>query len=58
MRLDAEYVPSPRNGPVREFLRRADFSEEAENRFTIAATADNRSPGHIAWVQKRSRLAG
>jgi FkbH-like protein len=57
-RLVAEYVPGPRNEPVREFLRRTGFCEEAENRFVIAATAESRSPGHIEWVQKRSRLAG
>jgi predicted enzyme involved in methoxymalonyl-ACP biosynthesis len=57
-RLVAEYVPGPRNEPVREFLRRTGFSEEAENRFAIAATSDSRLPGHIEWVQKRSRLAG
>jgi FkbH-like protein len=57
-RLVAEYVPGPRNEPVREFLRRAGFSEEAENRFVIAALGESRLPVHIEWVQKRSRLAG
>ena len=57
-RLIAEYVPGPRNEPVREFLRRAGFAEESENRFAIAATGESRMPGHIEWIQKRARLAG
>jgi FkbH-like protein len=56
--LVAEFVPGPRNEPVREFLRRAEFSEDAENRFVIAALGESRLPVHIEWVQKRSRLAG
>jgi FkbH-like protein len=57
-RLVAKYVPGPRNEPVREFLRRAGFSEETENRYVIAALGERRLPVHIEWVQKRSRLAG
>jgi len=57
-RLVADYVPGPRNEPVREFLRRAGFSEETENQFVIAALGESRLPVHIEWVQKRSRLAG
>jgi FkbH-like protein len=57
-RLVAQYVPGPRNEPVRAFLRRVGFSEEAENRFVISAAGESRLPGHIEWVRKRSRLAG
>ena len=57
-RLSALFVPGPRNEPVRDFLRRAGFAEEAENRFVLAAAGDSRLPSHIEWVQRRSRLAG
>jgi FkbH-like protein len=57
-RLSAHFVPGPRNEPVRDFLRRFGFSQEAENQFVIAVTGDSRLPTHIEWVQKRSRLAG
>jgi len=57
-RLSAVFVPGPRNEPVREFLRRFGFTEESENRFTIAVDGARRLPDHIKWVEKRSRLAG
>lgn len=57
-RLSARFVLGPRNEPVRDFLRRFGFAEEAENRFLIAVAGDSRLPSHVEWVQKRSRLAG
>jgi FkbH-like protein len=57
-RLSAVFVPGPRNEPIRDFLRRFGFVEEAENRFAIGVDGESRLPAHIEWVEKRSRLAG
>lgn len=54
MRLGAEYVPSPRNELMREFLSRAGLSEKAEHRYVIATHGARRLPVHIEWVQKRA----